>query len=165
MPKSKYDTHVLPNLDRIAMWAENGATTKAIAAKLKVAYSTFRRYVDEGEKGNEQYKALSAAFARACEVPDDEIETALFNRAKGITYDECIYQSIDGEEVCVKRVRKYIPPDPTSAIFWLTNRRPDKWKAKPECGDRDRDNGANGVVILAPVMDSPGPPKGDEGNG
>lgn len=26
----------------------------------------------------------------------------------------------------------YIPPNPTSQIFWLKNRRPDKWRDKPE---------------------------------
>lgn len=167
MAKSKYETHVLPNLDRITRWAESGATAKDIAAKLKIAYSTFRRYVDEGDKGDERYQALSAAFAKACEVPDDEIETALFNRAKGISYDERTYESILNketgklEERCTKRVTKYIPPDPTSAMFWLTNRRPDRWKYKPDA-DSGAEAGESGVVLLMPVMDNPGPPEAEK---
>ena len=34
MAKSKYETHVLPNLERIEKWAKEGATAKDIAAKL-----------------------------------------------------------------------------------------------------------------------------------
>ena len=162
MAKSKYESHVAPYLDKITAWAKQGATAKDIAGKLKVAYSTFRKYVDEGEKGDERYIALSAAFASACELADDEIETALFNRARGITYDECTYELVkdsDGEfrEKRTKRVTKFIPPDPTSAMFWLTNRRPDKWKYKPEAIDSD-DDGGSGVVELPPVMKKPEPP-------
>ena len=171
MAKSKYESHVAPFLDKIAAWARKGATAKEIAGKLKVAYSTFRKYLDEGEKGDERYKALSALFAQACEVPDDEVEAALFHRAKGISYDEEIYEQRWDEkqekmvEVCVKRTRKYIPPDPTSAMFWLANRRGDKWKYKPEPGGKDDDEGTSGVVELPAVMPTPKPPKEAESNG
>ena len=163
MAKSKYETHVLPNLEKIITWAKNGATAKDIAAKLRVAYSTFRKYLDEGQKGDERYTALSAAFARACEVPDDAVETALFNRAKGIEYEEKTFErkrnpdTGEFEEICTRRVTKFIPPDPTSAMFWLTNRRADRWRYKPEPVGGDEDEGS-GVVLLAPVMGNPGPP-------
>lgn len=163
MAKSKYETHVLPNLDKIAAWAKKGATAKDIAKKLKIAYSTFRKYVDEGEKGDARYAALSAAFAEACALSDDEIETALFNRAKGIVYDERTYELVKDEESgeyverCTKRISKFIPPDPTSAMFWLTNRRPDRWRYKPEPGSDD-EKGGTGVVQLPPVMAAPKPP-------
>ena len=71
MAKSKYETHVLPNLDKIIKWAKDGATAKKIADNLHIAYSTFRKYLDEGQEGDERYAALSAAFAQACEVPDE----------------------------------------------------------------------------------------------
>lgn len=163
MAKSKYDTHVLPNLDKIEAWARAGATAKDIAAKLKIAYSTLRRYIDLGQDGDERYTALSEAFARGCEVSDDAIETALFDRARGIKYEERTFERVLNkstgiyEEVCTKRVTKFIPPDPTSAMFWLTNRRPDRWKYKPEPTEDDEDE-SSGVVLLSPVMENPGPP-------
>ena len=166
MAKSKYESHVAPFLDKIAQWAEQGATAKEIAAKLKIAYSTFRKYLDEGEKGDERYAALAVAFARACEVPDDNVKAALYKRACGISYDECTYvrefneEAGDFEEICVKRVTKFIPPDPTSAMFWLTNRQPMHWKYKPEPVDCDGDNGT-GVVELPAVMEKPEPPHGE----
>ena len=58
MAKSKYETHVLPNLDKIIKWAKDGATAKEIAANLHIAYSTFRKYLDEGQEGDERYAAL-----------------------------------------------------------------------------------------------------------
>ena len=62
MAKSKYETHVLPNLDKITAWAEAGATIKEIAAKLKVSYSTLRKYVDLGQDGDERYTGALGGF-------------------------------------------------------------------------------------------------------
>lgn len=47
----------------------------------------------------------------------------------------------------------------TAQLFWLRNRRPDKWKDKPD--QKCSANGGSGVVLLAPVMEDPGPPKDD----
>ena len=58
MAKSKYETHVLPNLDKIIKWAKDGATAKEIAANLHIAYSTFRKYLDEGQEGDERYEGV-----------------------------------------------------------------------------------------------------------
>ena len=171
MAKSKYETHVLPNLDKITEWAKSGATAKAIAKKLGIAYSTFRKYVDDGEAGDSRYSALSAAFAQARSLPDDEIETALFNRARGIEYEEKTYEAVlnketgEFEERCTKRVTKFIPPDPTSCMFWLANRRPNKWRYKPEPADGDDEGSASGVVELPPVMEKPAPPVEGDANG
>ena len=158
MAKGKYDTHVLPYLDRIADWAARGATAKEIADKLGIAYSTFRKYLDDGGKGVERYAALSAAFVRACEGPDGQVEAALFKRACGYQYTEQTEEErLDkfGNVVKLhKQVTRDIPPDPTSAMFWLANRRPDRWSYKPEGADNEGREG--GVIFLAPV---------DEGGG
>lgn len=166
MAKSKYETHVLPNLDKITTWAEAGATIKEIAAKLKVSYSTLRKYVDLGQDGDERYMALSEAFTRACEVADDQVEAALFKRACGFEYTETKReQKLDrlGNIVeLVTTTNKVIPPDPTSAMFWLTNRQPGKWSYKPQ-EEPEEDEDGSGVVVLAPVMENPGPPDQDGG--
>lgn len=165
MSKSKYESHVLPNLDRIESWARAGATAKDIAKKLNIAYSTLRSYIDAGDKGDQRYVALSEAFARGCVVSDDEIETALFTRARGIEYEEKTFERQLNREteqyelVCTKSVTKFIPPDPTSAMFWLTNRRPDRWKYKPDPEKQEEEDGETGVVELPAVMENPGPPE------
>ena len=169
MAKSKYESHVAPYLDKIARWAEKGATQKEIAKKLKLGESTFKKYLALGEKGEQPYVDLVDCFAQACEVPDDNVEAAMYKRACGITYNEDVYATQvdkEGNEkiVLVKRTTKYVPPDPTSAMFWLTNRRPDRWKYKPEPTGGEDDNGT-GVVALPAVMPLPLPPKEDSSDG
>ena len=168
MARTKYETHVRPYLDRIAGWAKAGATAKEIAGKLHIAYSTLRKYLDEGQKGDERFAALSEAFAQACAVADDRVEAALYKRACGFEYIETRKeQKLDrlGNVVeLVTTINKVVPPDPTSAMFWLTNRKPETWKYKPETQDGDEDEGS-GVVLLSPVMDNPGPPEGGAGDG
>lgn len=163
MAKNKYETHVLPYLEKIEKWAKEGATSKEIAAKLKIGYSTFKSYIGKGEKGDERYKDLSDAFARACEVPDDNVEAALYKRACGIEYEEVkreqtINRKTGEVQLLETRTIKFIPPDPTSAMFWLTNRRPDRWRYKPEETEESGKSGESGVVLLAPVMDAPEEP-------
>lgn len=172
--KSKYDTHVLPNLDKIEEWAKAGATAKEIAGKLNIAYSTFRKYLDDGEKGDERYSALSAAFVRACEVPDDEVEAALFKLATGYTvslaktfkvkrvdYDPETGRKIgEHEELVVGYDETHVPANAQAQMFWLANRRPDRWEYKPEKKDDEAKGG--GVVLLAPVLPEPVPPEDEE---
>lgn len=171
MAKSKYETHVLPNLDKIIKWAKDGATAKEIAANLHIAYSTFRKYLDEGQEGDERYAALSAAFAQACEVPDEQVENALFKsclgynaqivkhyKLKTVEYDPETGKRIREVETLVEaRDEVHVAANTAAQMFWLTNRKPETWKYKPETQDGDEDEGS-GVVLLSPVMDNPGPP-------
>lgn len=158
MAKNKYETHVLPYLDKVEAWARAGATAKEIAEKLHIAYSTFRKYLDDGEKGDERYTALSVAFVQACEEPDDNVEAALYKRACGFEYVETKReQRLDKAGNVVELVtttNKVIPPDPTSAMFWLANRRPGKWAYKPQEQKTGDDDEENGVIMLPSVDES-----------
>lgn len=164
MPKSKFDAVIAPNIEKIKRWAEKGATQEEIAKKLRIGVSTFRKYLALGNRGKEPYVELVDAFACACEVADDEVEAAMYRRCCGISYTEDTYGYVTDPEtgeqqrVIVKSVTKFIPPDPTSIQFWLTNRRPGSWRYKPQ-EDAGSDGGETGVVMLAPVMDNPGPPE------
>ena len=166
--RNVWDTHLLPNLERIAEWAKAGATMKEVAQKLGIAYSTLRRYVDLGMGGDERYQALSGPFVRACEIADDHVEAALYKRACGFEYVETKReQKVDRSGNIVELVtttNKVVPPDPTSAMFWLTNRQPGRWSYKPQEGP-DGGGDDSGVVVLAPIMENPGPPSQDGGGG
>jgi hypothetical protein len=35
-----------------------------------------------------------------------------------------------GSEVKTVEYKEHVPPNPTSIIFWLKNRRPDRWRDK-----------------------------------
>ena len=171
MPKSKYETHVLPYMDKIALWASKGASQAEIAGKLNLGVSTFKKYLSLGEKGEEPYVDLVDCFAQAREEPDDEVEAALFKKAIGynakvakhykvkrVDYDPDNGRKIsEREELVVVYDEVHVAADTTAQMFYLANRRPNKWKYKPEPVDEDGESG--GVVVLAPVMENPGPPK------
>lgn len=106
-------------------WARDGLTDEQIAHNCGCATSTL--YV-----WKEKYPELSEALKKGKEVVDIKVENALLKRALGYTCEEVTeeYGSI------TKRVTKTVSPDTTAQIFWLKNRRPDKWRDKqPEQKD------------------------------
>lgn len=172
MPKSKYETHVAPYLDKIKLWAEKGAGQAEIAKKLGLAVSTFKLYLSKGDKGEEPYSDLRDCLTQACEVPDDEVEASLFKLCNGYNapvvknfkVKEVIYDPETGKRI--KEVEKlvvgidevHVSANVTAQMFWLANRRSGKWQYKPEHSKSDEDN-ESGVVELPEVMPNPGPPK------
>ena len=166
MMKSKYETHVLPYLDKIASWIEQGATGKEVAAKLGIADSTFRKYLDLGEKGDERYAALSAAFTHAREVPNDEVQAALYKsclgynaqirktfKVKEVIFDEDTGKKISEKERLETAIDEvHVPANVTAQMFWLANQMPDKWKYKPEEKQGEEDQKKTGVVLLPEIL-------------
>ena len=71
-----------------------------------------------------QHPDISDDLKRGKEVVDYQVEKALLQKA-----------------LC---------GDVTAQIFWLKNRKPDKWRDKPEKVERSDDE--TGVVLLAPVL-------------
>lgn len=72
----------------------------------------------------DKYPAISAALKTSKEIVDYEVENALLNNALG--------------------------GDTTAQIFWLKNRRPDKWRDKPRENGQAGDSEC-GVVVLPEV--------------
>ena len=66
---------------------------------------------------------------------DEEVENALLKSALGFEYEETVTEIIeqpDGtQRKQIKKIKKYSPPSNTAQIFWLKNRRPDRWREKP----------------------------------
>jgi len=135
--KTKYHSHVEPKLLQIEAWTRDGMIQEDIARKLGVAMSSFSEYKNK-------YPELAEALKKGQEVADIEVENALFKRALGYRYDEVTREAakeLDQETgeyktvmVETKRVTKEVQPDVTAQIFWLKNRRPDKWRDKQEIG-------------------------------
>lgn len=65
------------------------------------------------------------------DVADYEVESALFKRAKGYEYTE-IKTKAGEDGIETTTTSKHVPPDTGAAIFWLKNRRADKWRDRPE---------------------------------
>lgn len=122
--RGKYETHVKPKLDLIAQWARDGAIERDIAKKLGVSESTFSGYKKE-------HPELMQTLTVNKEVADARVESALYKRAIGYEYDEvCTEVSPDGTKT--KTTTKQVLPDVTAQIFWLKNRKPDRWKDKQD---------------------------------
>lgn len=108
------------DLDRVTQFAESGMTNLQIAVALGVSEDTVYDW-----KLN--WVDFSEALKRGKTNPDDEIERSLFERARGYSHVEEKVFCTDGV-VTKEKVIKHYPPDPVSGIFWLCNRRKDKWR-------------------------------------
>lgn len=119
---AKYDKWISEEgLTLIEGWARDGLTDEQIAHNCGCATSTL--YV-----WKEKYPELSEALKKGKEIVDIKVENALLKRALGYTYVEVI----EDFGTVSKRVTKTVLPDTTAQIFWLKNRRPDKWRDRPE---------------------------------
>jgi hypothetical protein len=65
------------------------------------------------------------------EKADEKVEKSLYERAMGYEHDDLYITQYQGEIISEKIKKKY-PPDPTSMIFWLKNRKPEQWRDKQE---------------------------------
>jgi hypothetical protein len=100
---------------------ELGATDLEVAQAFEVNIRTIYRWkLDHPE--------FAEALQSGKDVIDDAIEIALRKRAVGYTFDGEEIKVIDGEVIRVEKM-EHVPPDPKAAMFWLQNRRPEKWRA------------------------------------
>ena len=111
-------------LTLIEGWAKTGLSNEQIAANIGITTTTLYDW-------KKKYADFSEALKKGKEVSDFEVENALFKSAKGYEYEERkeVQEVVDG--VMRKKVeitRKHVPPNATSAIFWLKNRKPDEWR-------------------------------------
>ena len=65
------------------------------------------------------------------EVADARVESALYKRAIGYEYTETS-KEVGPDGVKIKTTTKQVAPDVTAQIYWLKNRRPDRWKDKQD---------------------------------
>lgn len=100
---------------------ELGATDKQVAKVLKVAEQTINNWKIKNPSFFESLKEGKL-------YKDGEVETSLLKRAKGfVRRIERVGK--DGQPIILK---EEVPPDPTSMIFWLKNRKPKEWRDKQE---------------------------------
>ncbi|MDK4482055.1 transposase [Fusobacterium necrophorum] len=126
LAKSKWETHVKDKLILVEGWARDGLTDEQIAKNLGIGIRTLYEY-------KEKYPQFSQSLKKGKEVIDIEVENALLRRALGYRYTETAKEKkiINGKEhIAVKETTKEVVPDVTAQIFWLKNRRANKWKDK-----------------------------------
>ncbi|MEG0416409.1 MAG: helix-turn-helix domain-containing protein [Erysipelothrix sp.] len=129
--RSKYETNVQPRFKEIREWIQSGMIELHVAKKLGISEATFSNYKNK-------YPELLQLLNEAKIVPDQQVEDSLFKRAIGYLYEEETRElmlnplTMERELVITKTVTKQVVPDVTAQIFWLKNRRPDRWRDKQD---------------------------------
>ena len=132
MAKGKYREWLEPDgLLLLEGWARDGLTDEQLAEKIGVSTSTLYDW-------KAKHPEISGALKKGKEVVDIQVENALLKRALGYDYQEQRIEKSDKDGTKIIQTLKHVPADTTAQIFWLKNRRPDKWRDKPEVpGDSD----------------------------
>lgn len=126
MAKGKYERWLEPDgLLLLEGWARDGLTDEQIAANIGIRRETLYQW-------KAKYPNISNALKKGKEVVDIQVENALLKRALGYEYQEERIETGGQYGTKVVQTIKYVAPDVTAQIFWLKNRRPDKWRDKPD---------------------------------
>jgi len=104
--------------------ARTGLIDTQMAEAFGIAESTFHKW-------KQAHPLFAKAIAKGKEEPDALVEASLFQRANGYSHEEAHVMQYQGEPVVVEAIKHY-PPDVVACIFWLKNRRPDRWRDKQE---------------------------------
>lgn len=112
-------------------WARDGLVDEQIAHNMGIATGTLYDW-------KKKFYEISEALKKGKEIVDIQVENALLKRALGYEYDEQRIEKSDKDGTKIIQTVKHVPGDVTAQIYWLKNRRPDKWRDKPAI-DADRE--------------------------
>lgn len=99
-----------------------GATDYELAVFFGVDTATIHRW-------KHVYDEFCDAVRCGKDQADERVARSLFNRAVGYSFEsEKVFQ-FQGAIVRAPTV-EHVPPDPSAAMNWLKNRRPDEWRDK-----------------------------------
>lgn len=118
---SKFDPRFVAEARKLALL---GATNEQMADFFGVAPSTFDKWMAEKP-------GFSGAVKAGKLIADGDVAASLYHRALGYSHPAVKIMAVNGEVREVPYTEHY-PPDATSAIFWLKNRRPEQWREKVE---------------------------------
>jgi len=134
--------------------ARAGMTDAQIAGRLGISEATITNW-------KKDYPEFLASLKVGKEGPDDLVEKSLFERATGYTFDseKIVVVSMGqglGSETERVPIKEHCPPDVTAQIFWLKNRRPDRWRDKQEIQiDGEISTPVKFVFVDPPDADTP----------
>ena len=108
----------------LGAWARDGLSEEQISKNMGVSRSTLKEW-------KQKYPAISATLKKGKEVADIEVENALYKRAVGYDYEETKVEVEANGKKKITKFTRHVAPDVTAQIFWLKNRKPEKWRDKP----------------------------------
>lgn len=124
---------------QIEGWARSGLTDEQISHNMGIHPATFYRWQSD-------HKELCEAIKRGKAPVDIQVENALLKRALGFECEEVTTEVEDvptgkydehGNQIMqqrkhIKKTKRFVAPDTAAAFIWLKNRRPDRWRDKPD---------------------------------
>lgn len=122
---NKYLKDVQYRLGEVEEMATKGLTNKQIAKNLGISEGRLYEWQND-------FPEFREALKRGKDPADYEVENALYRSATGYWVEEETITEFEDGSTKVETKKKYIPPNPTSNIFWLKNRRADKYRDKRE---------------------------------
>jgi hypothetical protein len=108
-------------IEQAGILCRKGFTNLELAEFFKVDEKTIYNWQDKNP-------SFFQALKENKDLHDDEVEASLAKSAKGFMRTVEKIDRFGG----VIAVQEEVPPNPTSLIFWLKNRRPEKWRDKQE---------------------------------
>lgn len=141
MAKGKYEKWLEPeSLILLEGWARDGLTDEQIAHNMGVTARTLYLW-------KEKYIQIFQALKKGKEIVDIQVENALLKRALGYEYTEEKVEISEKDGRKVTQTVKHVAPDTTAQIFWLKNRRPEKWRSEPrESGSAAQTDEHNALI-------------------
>lgn len=166
MAKGKYADWITPDgLLLLEGWARDGLTDEQIAHNAGIHPDTLYEW-------QKRFPVISEALKKGKAPVDLQVENALLKKALGFTVklkkpiklrtkkqlkDK---GTIEEERIEYADEEVYIPPETAAQIFWLKNRRPDKWREKPAPAEMEQ---AEDDGFLAALSGSAAEDWADEG--
>lgn len=120
--KNKYESHVKPNLEKIADWIQI-LNEDQIARRLGISQRSFEKYKTEHEE-------LRGALKQGKEALVEELKMTLKKKAKGFEYTETkktIRKVGDESVTTLEEYKRYAQPD-TGAIHLLLKNLDPEWR-------------------------------------
>ena len=135
-------------------WARDGLTYEQIANNMGIGLTTLKEW-------RKKEPTIQSTLKKGREVADYEVENALFKRAVGYTI-QINEQKIDKDGCVHDLVRDvHISGDTTAQIFWLKNRKSDKWRDKIEINKQENSINTQ-ITNIANLLNNPQPNRSEK---
>lgn len=140
MAKGKYhDWLTQDGLLLLESYARDGLSDEQIALKVGISAKTLYEWMN-------RFGDIRKAIKKGKAPVDIAVENALYKSATGFTKTLRkpikVRDKSGAEHIEYADEEVYFPPMVSAQIFWLKNRKPSKWRDKPE------DNKANDAVTV-----------------
>lgn len=129
------------DLSKVEFLAENGYTDDQLADMFCVTFQTINNW-------KKLYPQFFESLKKGKLIADSKVEVSLYQRACGYSHPDVHISTTKLGNVILTPIIKHYPPDPTSMIFWLKNRKPNEWRDKVDHELGGKDGGPVVVKII-----------------